>query len=396
MVLKPGPHCPIMTDPAPSGRHCPMQTLDRYIFFRVLLPFIYCVVGFVSVWLVFDLSENAPAFLDNKAPLSLLVEFYVRRAPEIILMSIPIGLLLATLYTLTQMSRRNEIISMLCAGRSVVRVLMPLFVLGLILTVIATVFNYSAAPHAGAVKKEILTDLRKQGDVDRKAVRGHLFRNREDRRFWYVARLNPGIERLAWVQIIQEGPDGTLRRNYYAENASYDHATKTWRLERGKVVDFNPQGDVKEQRYFEVLRVRNFSETPWRISSSVLDASLLSVPELREYLRNNSHFTPARLAPYKTQLAYRWALPWGCFVAVLIAGPLGIVYSRRGLMGSITLAIGLFFLLILGSSLFLALGKGYRINADLAAWAPVLFFAAVGGLLVWMRSTNRELPNLLG
>jgi LPS export ABC transporter permease LptG len=396
MVLKPGPHCPIMTDPAPPGRHCPMQTLDRYIFFRVLLPFIYCVVGFVSVWLVFDLSENAPAFLDNKAPLSLLVEFYVRRAPEIILMSIPIGLLLATLYTLTQMSRRNEIISMLCAGRSVVRVLMPLFVLGLILTVIATVFNYSAAPHAGAVKKEILTDLRKQGDVDRKAVRGHLFRNREDHRFWYVARLNPGIERLAWVQIIQEGPDGTLRRNYYAENASYDHATKTWRLERGKVVDFNPQGDVKEQRYFEVLRVRNFSETPWRISSSVLDASLLSVPELREYLRNNSHFTPARLAPYKTQLAYRWALPWGCFVAVLIAGPLGIVYSRRGLMGSITLAIGLFFLLILGSSLFLALGKGYRINADLAAWAPVLFFAAVGGLLVWMRSTNRELPNLLG
>jgi LPS export ABC transporter permease LptG len=396
MVLKPGPHCPIMTDPAPPGRHCPMQTLDRYIFFRVLLPFIYCVVGFVSVWLVFDLSENAPAFLDNKAPLSLLVEFYVRRAPEIILMSIPIGLLLATLYTLTQMSRRNEIISMLCAGRSVVRVLMPLFVLGLILTVIATVFNYSAAPHAGAVKKEILTDLRKQGDVDRKAVRGHLFRNREDRRFWYVARLNPGIERLAWVQIIQEGPDGTLRRNYYAENASYDHATKTWRLERGKVVDFNPQGDVKEQRYFEVLRVRNFSETPWRISSSVLDASLLSVPELREYLRNNSHFTPARLAPYKTQLAYRWALPWGCFVAVLIAGPLGIVYSRRGLMGSITLAIGLFFLLILGSSLFLALGKGYRINADLAAWAPVLFFAAIGGILIWMRSTNRELPSLLG
>jgi lipopolysaccharide export system permease protein len=385
-----------MQDPAPAGRHCPMQILDRYIFFRVLLPFIYCVVGFVSVWLVFDLSENAPAFLDNKAPLSLLVEFYVRRAPEIILMSIPIGLLLATLYTLTQMSRRNEIISMLCAGRSVVRVLMPLFVLGLALTVIATILNYSAAPHAGAVKKEILTDLRKQGDVDRKAVRGHLFRNREDRRFWYVARLNPAIERLAWVQIIQEGPDGTLRRNYYAENASYDHATKTWRLERGKVVDFNPQGDVKEQRYFELLRVRNFSETPWRISSSVLDASLLSVPELREYLRNNSHFTTSRLAPYKTQLAYRWALPWGCLVAVLIAGPLGIVYSRRGLMGSITLAIGLFFLLILGSSLFLALGKGYRINADLAAWAPVLFFAAIGGILIWMRSTNRDLPNILG
>jgi len=371
-----------------------MQILDRYIFLRVLLPFIYCVVGFVSVWLVFDLSENAPAFLENKAPLSLVLEFYLLRAPEIILMSIPSGLLLAVLYALTQMSRRNEIISMLGTGRSVVRVLLPLFVLGLLLTAAATALNYAAAPHAGAVKKEILTDLRKGADPDRKAVRGHLFRNREDRRFWYIARLNPGIERLYRVQIMQEGPDGNPRRNYYAEQASYDHATRTWRLDSGKVVDFNPQGDVSDQRYFEVLRLRNMTETPWRISSSVLDANFLSVPELREYLRNNDHFTAARLAPYKTQLAYRWALPWGCFVAVLIAGPLGIIYSRRGLMGSITLAILLFFFLILGSSLFLALGKGYRINATVAGWAPVLFFAAIGAVLLWMRSTNRELPYL--
>ncbi len=372
-----------------------MQILDRYIFLRVLLPFIYCVVGFVSVWLVFDLSENAPAFLDNKAPLSLLLQFYILRAPEIILMSIPIGLLLAVLYALTQMSRRNEIISMLCAGRSVVRVLMPLFVLGLILTAIATLLNYSAAPHAGAVKKEILTDLRKQGDINRKAVRGHLYRNREDRRFWYIARLNPGIERLAWVQIIQEGPDGSISRNYYAEEASYDHATKTWRLDRGKVVDFNERGDVQDQRNFKVLRVRNLSETPWRISSSVLEANFLSVPELREYLHYNDHLSAQRLAPYETQLAYRWALPWGCFVAVLIAGPLGIVYSRRGLMSSITLAIVLLFLLILVSSHVLALGKGHRMKADLAVWAPVVFFGGIGCVLIWMRSTNRELPSLL-
>jgi lipopolysaccharide export system permease protein len=372
-----------------------MQILDRYILFRVLLPFIYCVVGFVSIWLVFDLSENAPTFLENEAPLSLVAEFYILRAPEIILISLPIGILLATLFAFTQMSRRNEIISMLCAGRSVVRVLAPLLLLGLALTAIATALNYAAAPHAGAVKKEILTDLRKEGDVNRKAIRGHLFRNREDRRFWYIARLNPAIERLASVQIMQEGPDGNLRRNYYAEQATYDHATKTWRLDKGKVVDFNPMGDVTEQRYFEVLRLRNMSETPWRISSSVLDANFLSVPELREYITNNNHFSEARLAPYHTQLAYRWALPWGCFVAVLLAGPLGIIYSRRGIMGSITMAIGLFFLLILGSSLFLALGKGDRMNADLAVWAPVVFFAAVGCYLIWMRTTHRELPSLL-
>ncbi|MEX1110716.1 MAG: LptF/LptG family permease [Chthoniobacterales bacterium] len=395
MTLKRTAGPEIMRDPTGHSRCWPMQILDRYILFRVLLPFIYCVVGFVSIWLIFDLSENAPTFLDNEAPLSLVAEFYLLRAPEIILISLPIGVLLASLFALTQMSRRNEIISMLCAGRSVVRVLTPLILLGLALTAIATSLNYAAAPHAGAVKKEILTDLRKEGDVNRKAIRGHLFRNREDRRFWYIARLNPAIERLASVQIMQEAPDGNLRRSYYAEQATYDHATRTWRLDKGKVVDFNPLGDVTEQRYFEVLRLSNMSETPWRISSSVLDANFLSVRELREYITNNSHFSETRLAPYRTQLAYRWALPWGCFVAVLLAGPLGIIYSRRGIMGSITMAIGLFFLLILGSSLFLALGKGDRMNADFAVWAPVVFFAGVGCFLIWMRSTNRELPSLL-
>lgn len=372
-----------------------MQILDRYIFIRVLQPLLYCVLGFVSVWLVFDLSENAPSFIENKAPLSIVVEFYLYRAPEIILMSLPVGLLLASLYALTQMSRRNEIISMLCAGRSIIRLLTPLFLLGLLLTGIATALNYAAAPHAGAVKKAILTDLRKNRDLNSKAVRGHLYRNREDRRFWHIWRLNPAIERLSWVQIIQEDPEGNLLRNYYAEKASYDHETHTWRLENGKVVDFTPEGDVQNLRYFELLKLRNFSETPWRISSSVLDANLLSVPELREYLANNAHFSPARLAPYRTQLAYRWALPWGTFIAILIAGPLGIVHSRRGLMGSITMAIGLFFLMVFSSSIFLALGKGHRLDPDVAAWAPVAIFGGIGILMIWMRTTNREIPNIL-
>ncbi|MBU3665593.1 MAG: YjgP/YjgQ family permease [Chthoniobacterales bacterium] len=373
----------------------PMQILDRYILKRVLQPFLYCVGGFVAIWVVFDLSENAPAFLENKAPLSKLLEFYVLRVPEIILMSLPVGLLLAILYTFTQMSRRNEIISILGAGRSVVRLLMPLFLLGLLTTGLATALNYSAAPHAGAVKKEIIEEVSGGEDLDRKAIRGHLFRNREDRRFWHVARLNPSVERFSAVMIIQEDQAGHPRRNYYADKASYDHATKTWRLDKGKVVDFTPQGDVKEQRRFEILRLRNFSETPWRISSSVLEANFLSVPELREYLANNAHFTEGRLAAYRTQLAYRWALPWGCFLAVLIAAPLGIVYSRRGLLGGITMAIGLFFLLVLSSSVFLALGKGNRIDPVAAAWIPLVIFGAVGAVMLWMRSTNREVPNIL-
>ncbi len=385
------PH--LLSGPGPPQA---MPILDRYIAKRILLPFTYCVLGFVSVWLVFDLSDNGQDFLDAQASLPAVAEYYLFQLPQVIVMSMPVALLLAVLYTLTQMSRRNEVISILCSGWSVVRLLRSMFVIGLAMSLLSTLLNYRLAPHAEANRRSIMENIKRGPSEDARSLKGHLYVDRDNHRTWYLARIYPSRERLRNLLIMEKDPTGRLLRNYYAENASYDHETQTWRLDKGKVVEFSPEGDMTAQRFFEVLRLRDWSETPWRIASSVLQADVLSVPELREYLTNNSDFKPSRLAPYRTQLAYRWALPWGCLVAVLIAGPLGIIYSRRGLMGSISLAIALFFLLIFSSSLFLAFGKGDRLAPAVAAWAPLVLFGGIGAFLIWMRSTNREWSDLLG
>jgi lipopolysaccharide export LptBFGC system permease protein LptF len=57
-------------------------------------------------------------------------------------------------------------------------------------------------------------------------------------------------------------------------------------------------------------------------------------------------------------------------------------------------AILLYAALILATYLFLALGKGWRIPALTAAWVPNTFFFLVGLVLLYFRSTNRDLPSL--
>jgi lipopolysaccharide export LptBFGC system permease protein LptF len=54
----------------------------------------------------------------------------------------------------------------------------------------------------------------------------------------------------------------------------------------------------------------------------------------------------------------------------------------------------MFFSLVFFSSLFIALGKGGRVTPFTAAWGPMIAFFLVGLLLLWMRSTNREMPKL--
>jgi len=367
-----------------------MRILDRYVLQKFLLPFVYCFFGFLAIWFIFDLSDNLQDFLQGQVRFSALIRYYQSQIPEIVVLSLPFCALLALLYSLTSMSRTNEIISMLGAGQSVVRVLFPLFVVGLILTAVSAYFNYESVPHAAMIKKQMLREI-KRGEKITTGISGHLFRNREDLRTWFIRRVTVDNQ-LMDIEILQEDKDNNIVKIWYAKGAIFDTTSGNWSLSRGKFVELNEDGKVTKSEFFDDLVIPGWTETPWRISSSVMNPDYLSVDELHDYLKFNYDFPEKRLAPYRTHLEYRWALPWMCFLAFLIAAPLGIVYSRRGILGVVALAIGLFVLAFLSSYLFIALGKGSRVSPFTAAWAPIIFFFVVGLTLLWYRSTNRDLP----
>jgi len=370
-----------------------MTILDRYILNKFLTPFFCCFLGFIGIWFIFDLSDNLQDFIHGKAAMDALLKYYGSQIPQIIVMCLPIALLLALLYSLTAMSRSNEIISMMGAGLSLTRIIAPLVAVGLVLSAATAYFNYEAAPRAAEIRKQMLSDIKRGKKRDFK-IKGHLFRNRVDMRTWYVNGFNVKKGTLREVQIIQQNENGDILKQWYARDGVYDPDLKRWTLTRARYTEMDPSGEITKSEAREAITLDGWSETPWRISSSVMNPDFLSVPELNDYLMFNSDFPDKRLAPYRTHLNFRWALPLVCVVVVLLAAPMGIVYSRRGILGGVAMAIGLFFSLVFTSSLFIALGKGSRVPPFVAAWGPLLFFFAIGLFLLWFRSTNRDLPKL--
>jgi len=368
-----------------------MKILDRYVLTKFALPFVYCLFGFIAIWFIFDLSDNLPDFLQGEASVEFLLAYYKSQIPEIIVISLPIGALLALLYSLTAMSRTNEIISMLGAGLSVTRILMPLFAVGLLLVGVTAYFNYEQAPKAAMLKKQMIKDVKRDKPKE-PGLTGHLYRNREDLRTWYMKRIEQGRNQIYEVQIVQQNAEDDITAQYYARDAVYIPDTKQWVLYRGMYVEMDKERRETSKEMFEDKVLEGWKETPWRIASSVMNPDYLSVPELKDYLLFNHDFPEARLAPYRTQLAYRYALPWVCLLVIFLAAPMGIVYSRRGILGGVAIAIGLFFSLVFVSSLFIAFGKGSRIPPEVAAWGPLVVYFGIGLWLLWYRSTNRDLP----
>ena len=96
-----------------------MRLLDRYIVRNFLQPYCYCILGFLSIWLIFDISDNSAQIFDQRTPLGPVLQFYAGQIPQVLVILLPVSLLLALLFSSGRMSRSNEIVSMLTAGVSV-------------------------------------------------------------------------------------------------------------------------------------------------------------------------------------------------------------------------------------------------------------------------------------
>jgi LPS export ABC transporter permease LptG len=373
-----------------------MRLLDRYVLQNFLIPFFYSTCGFLAIWLVFDLSDKGHDFIEAHVKLKTLAYFYLTQFPQILVICLPVGLLLALLYSLSRMSRSNEIISMLTAGRSVLRVMLPLFVFGVFVAGFSLALNYQLAPHSDQTRK-VLMDQITTGRDHTDDIEQQLFRNRQDSRTWLVESIQKKQNTLRGIDISQQDADGDVVTKWYADRGVFNPGDRTWTFTRGKEVNFDKQGNILNEDdtwLHGSKRISGWSETVWRIVSTNDDPQDLSVPELKEYLINNGDFPEVRLAPFRTHFWYRFAVPFQCLVVIFIAAPLGIVYSRRGVLAGVAGCIFIFFAMGFLEKLFLALGKGDRIPAIAAAWSADLIFALVGFYLLWLRANNREFPRL--
>jgi LPS export ABC transporter permease LptG len=369
-----------------------MRLLDRYVLRHFLQAYFYCIAAFISIWFIFDVSDNISTFLDERISRALIAKYYLTQVPQILVILLPVALLLALLFCLGRMSRSNEIVSMLTAGVSVPRAVAPLLLVGLLTTGLSTALNYSLAPHADYAHKKLLEDPKSRRQ--QVGLMAQIFRNRTDNRTWFIQQFKPEENFFTTVHIVQQDENDNIVTNYIATSAVYYPETRAWELQQVKVVQYDEAGNITKTDVLASLVINDWSETPFRLSSANVRAEYLSVPELRDYLNFNSDFPPTLLAPFATHLQYRLALPWTCVVIALIATPLGIGYSRRGILSSVAAAIILVFSMNFVAHLFLALGEGARISDWAAAWTPNILFGTLGLVLLYYRATNREPPRL--
>jgi lipopolysaccharide export system permease protein len=367
-----------------------MRLLDRYLLRELLIPLGYCLSGFLLLWVSSDLINELRGLQEKKLLIGDVALYYLVKTPEYVVLVLPIGLLLALLYALTQHARHNEITAIRAAGMSIWRLCLPYFAVGFLASLALFAVNELWAPNSGELAEQIRNQRVAAAEAPNRD--GSLkISNSRDGRVWFAGRYDRRTGEMFNVQVKTLRPDGS-QVLLEADRAVRHNGVWTFyhALERQQT---NSLLLPLESRA-DVLTKPEFTETPEEMKSELalstgnalkkVKRADIPIAAIRDYLRFHPH--PTNAAALYTKLYGRLAAPWTCLVVVLIASPFGAGSGRRNVFVGVASSILICLSYFVVQQFCLALGAGGHLQPWLAGWFPNLAFGAAG---LWLTARVR-------
>lgn len=372
-----------------------MRLLDRYLLRELLLPLTFCLGGFLVSFITFDLFESIADFQRLKLSPGEILEYYLYKTPEFLVTSyiMPMSLLLALLYALTNHARHNELTAMRAAAISLWRISAPYFAVGLFFSGIVFYVNERLLPegleHAERIKSRHASEQSKE--MQKVWKRNVFFLNPVDRRTWRIGAFHLQ-QNVMWKPQFDWTRENGARLRVIAERAQWVEGR--WLFTNVEMLEFSAAVDALPTiSRLEELTLPELTETPRLIKSEIkisgvdslrsLRKTQVSALEILDYLRLHPSLDRQKKNMLRTMFHSRLAVPWICFVVVLIAVPFGALPGRRNVFVGVASSVAICFVFFVMKDLAVAMGSGGYLKPWLAAWLPNLFFGATGACLMW-------------
>ena len=103
-----------------------LKIIDKYILRKFIATFCLAISLIIVIIIVFDVSEKLDDFLENHAPLHLIVvQYYLNFIPSFINLFSPLFVFISVVYFTSKMAGHTEIIAILGNGVSFKQMIKP-------------------------------------------------------------------------------------------------------------------------------------------------------------------------------------------------------------------------------------------------------------------------------
>ncbi len=351
-----------------------MKTLDRYVAGLYLRVWLICVFGAPILFIIFKLTDDLDKYLARGLSLQQILLAYLFDFPYQMSLSLPVASLFGAVFTVALMSRNFEITAAKASGVSFYRLIAPMIVLGVVLSVVGLALG-ELVPVTNRLRAEALEERASSG----RTVRSQFVFGADGGRAYTVRRLMADRGLIQDIVIDREGT-GADYPTYRIFAPSAQWAEGRWRMFRGYLHYF--PGEMRVLTFaFDTLHQRDFTETPQDLLAEPKDPEEMNYRELGQFI-DSIRRSGGDARKLQVERVLKIAFPVACLIVVLFGSALGNSTGRRGPAMGVGIALATVLIYLLSVRISEGMGAGGILPPALAAWLPNLLFLAIGLILL--------------
>jgi len=374
---------------AAAPRHkLSVPILDGYILREMAIPFVvglgaYLMFQFLNIFFL-----AADYVINQHASLLLVLRFIVLRVPQAAPLAFIFACLFGTMLAFGRLVADNEITALRTSGVSFWRIARVPLLVGIGAFLLSWFVNEQIAPAATQLSTRTFYQIIYHTSA--LPIEPQIFRRDPGTgRVFFVDQVDPTTHVMSNVMIFDRGTSSPFDSVMTAKRAFIKDAAL--HMQQPTIIRFKSSGfvDVENKSDEIVVGLPMSVNADEFFNQSGGDAASLDSKTLNaqvKALSQTGQGGPA-IDNLKLVLASRKALPFGCFIAIVISLPLAILFGRRGRELGMALSLTVMFVYYLALSAMAALGRNGVVEANIASWTPNLIVGAAG--LALLRKVER-------
>jgi lipopolysaccharide export system permease protein len=326
--------------------------------------------------MVIEISDRLPRLLQQNAQTKDILFYFILRLPYLLVLTSPFVVLLSGLFLMSNLSKYSESIAMRSAGISIFRMVIPLFWVGIFISIMILIFGEFVLPKAEMTRQRLYTEQIRNQKLEDKKMRSHIYYLGEDKNLFYIGFFDGYRNTLKIIDITTfDENTGNIDRKITATNA--DWKNEEW-VFQNCYVRFFVNGELQKAKFYRETQFTELDVTPLDFIKSAKNPLSMNFFELKEYIGRLKK-VGEKYHEELVELYLKFSFPFANFIVLLFCVPLASTSMRskgRGIMFALGLLVCFLFLSILRLSQ--SLGHNGVLSPPLAAWLPNTIFFVIG------------------
>jgi lipopolysaccharide export system permease protein len=352
-----------------------MKLLSRYVARQFFGTFVMLVLGLPLLFIITDITDQLDKYLAKGLTMRAVALSYLYQLPQFIMWAFPIAALVATVFTIGNMTRYQEIVAAKAGGVSFYRLVRPLLGFGVVLSVAALALG-ELVPVTNQRRNKVLGERQASASTMRT---NFVFQTGEGRTL-SVRRLDPASREMQDVVLERDITDKLPGVHQTAQKAVWEPG-KGWLFHTGYVRLLDEKRGESSFTY-SYMRIPGLTETPEELLAEPKEPEEMRYQDMTRFIRAIQR-SGGDTRELEVERAQKISLPLAVMVIILFGAPLATSSQRGGAAYGIGISLAVTMIYLMLFRVGTAIGASGALPPVAAAWLPNGIFLLGALVLLW-------------